>query len=1121
MKKIYALILFSILLLGADSSSNAQGSWDRSLTFTGSGRTFPSTFTIGTDVYIGIGLTSVAPQTAAQDFWKFDPVSGTWSQVANFGGPARWGGFGFAIDGKGYAGCGRDAVPNVYNDLWEYDTTSNSWTQKSNFPGAARRGCVGAALNGKGYVGMGWNGTSYYDDWYEYDPSNDTWTQKANWPGGAMNYPCATTIGDKVYVGTGYSGAQYLSDFFKYDQATDSWISINACPGSGRYGAGLFSIGQYMFLTAGGMQTSTSFTDTWRYDTVSGNWQQMADLTGGVRYCVAYSLGKYGYVAMGDSNNAVRNYIWRFDTTNLFCNANAINHTLCASGTNRIDYTVTDSLAVGNTFYLEMSDSNGDFANAIRVDSLNSNVSGQFNFTIPAGYPPSFLYQVRVVSTNPVIIGYPSEQLSLKPLPKINIPGSTTQNICGSSTVDFMADTSAAAVNYEAFPIEIIYDASQGQSGLSGANKVYMHSGTADNNTNGTPWYNVVGNWGQDDGIGQMTSMGNNKWKITLDVAKYYNVGYYYGAKYLAMVFRNEDGSQTGKTSTGGDIFIDLQTGAVIGSNTSAVSARYLRNYQWYNGTNAISGANGPVYSTNQSGDYSLMVSGFCNATSQTFKLNVGAVPNAGFTQSAAKSCAGQSGITFSDTTTTGSGTRMWDFGDGKGDTAAAPNHIYANAGNYNVKLISGSNGCYDTAYGQVVVNLLPTVSIGKNSVTQCQTRNDFNFADNSSVSGGSIASHFWKLGDGSTATTGTISHRYTAAGNYTLTLISTTADGCFDSAQLAITVHPSPNQKMYIDNATQCLTGNNFNFIDSSSISAGSITGRNWNFGDGNVSNGTISPSHSYSSAGTFGVLLISSTNQGCTDTLMRQVTVLNKPTANVSPSGNISLCQGQSITLRGSKYNGPAYQWLDGNNAISGANSDSLIVSSTGAFKLAIVVSAACADTSAAVNVTVNPKPAISPISGASSVTPGSTQTYSVTNITGVTFKWTVTQGTIISGQGTNSISVNWNGSGAGKVSVTADCGDTISQNVNITSGIHAIGEGVSMSLYPNPTNDITTLSLQGVKGNYIVRLIDMSGKMLTQFNSSADNVLIDMNSFLSGTYILEVIHEQGFMKQLILRQ
>lgn len=115
------------------------------------------------------------------------------------------------------------------------------------------------------------------------------------------------------------------------------------------------------------------------------------------------------------------------------------------------------------------------------------------------------------------------------------------------------------------YDLTITYDATQGVSGLIGAAKVYMHSGGNDvaGPLDGSTWNYVVGNWGQDDGIGQMTSAGSDLWTITIDPVQYYSQaanGPVPGTSIqrIGMVFRDEVGNQSGKDANGSDIFMDL-----------------------------------------------------------------------------------------------------------------------------------------------------------------------------------------------------------------------------------------------------------------------------------------------------------------------------------------------------------------------------------------------------------------------------------------------------------------------------------------------------------------------------------------------------------------------------------
>tara|TARA_R110002049_G_scaffold4179_6_gene29831 strand:- start:13801 stop:16662 length:2862 start_codon:yes stop_codon:yes gene_type:complete len=97
-------------------------------------------------------------------------------------------------------------------------------------------------------------------------------------------------------------------------------------------------------------------------------------------------------------------------------------------------------------------------------------------------------------------------------------------------------------------------------NGLSNPTKVYMHSGVGDGfNAFGI---SVVGNWGQDDGVGEMTNQGGGMFSITITPETYYSLTAAQAANVIqmGMVFRSADGSQELKASGCSDFIYDVGT---------------------------------------------------------------------------------------------------------------------------------------------------------------------------------------------------------------------------------------------------------------------------------------------------------------------------------------------------------------------------------------------------------------------------------------------------------------------------------------------------------------------------------------------------------------------------------
>lgn len=150
---------------------------------------------------------------------------------------------------------------------------------------------------------------------------------------------------------------------------------------------------------------------------------------------------------------------------------------------------------------------------------------------------------------------------------------------------------------------------------------------------------------------------------------------------------------------------------------------------------------------------------------------------------------------------------------------------------------------------------------------------------------------------------------------------------------------------------------------------------------------------------------------------------------------------------------------------------------------------------------------------ISGESNIEPGTTYTYSVPQDPDVTYDWTVLNGSIESGQGTNEIEVIWNGNGVVEVNLT-DGGCEGADGMPVTAIATGIDEvaGINASIYPNPNNGLFNVQL-GNSETVTARLVDVTGKIISSQQLSGSTVYtLDMQTAPSGIYILELESETG---------
>lgn len=122
------------------------------------------------------------------------------------------------------------------------------------------------------------------------------------------------------------------------------------------------------------------------------------------------------------------------------------------------------------------------------------------------------------------------------------------------------------------------------------------------------------------------------------------------------------------------------------------------------------------------------------------------------------------------------------------------------------------------------------------------------------------------------------------SGGPISLILTSTSNFGCPpDRDTIQITFNKIPTADFTFTNVCQA---SNMNFTDASVANTGTLASWSWSFGD-NTNSIAQNPQHAYTSPGNFNVQMIVTSSNGCTDTVMKPVTVYPLPI----PSFNASI--------------------------------------------------------------------------------------------------------------------------------------------------------------------------------------------------------------------------------------
>ncbi len=277
-----------------------------------------------------------------------------------------------------------------------------------------------------------------------------------------------------------------------------------------------------------------------------------------------------------------------------------------------------------------------------------------------------------------------------------------------------------------------------------------------------------------------------------------------------------------------------------------------------------------------------------------------------------ALAACGSTQVTFTDQSSLHSNGSIknwqWNFGDATSSTLQNPPvHNYPSVGIYNASLrIINEIGCFTDTTRIIDLTGGLTAKFGFSPNDSICVNNTIIFTDSSTSTGtyGPILIWHWNFGDGATVNALNANpqpHTYTTAGTYIATLQVETAGGCLSNIMdTTIVVMPLPLTN-FTHPPESCIN-NAVTFTNTSTIASGTITQYNWNFGDpasgaSNMST-AVSPSHLFSTTGTFTVSLSTISSFGCVSpTVTKTVTINQLPTAGFTFS--LPNCTGQPVTF------------------------------------------------------------------------------------------------------------------------------------------------------------------------------------------------------------------------------
>jgi gliding motility-associated-like protein len=348
-------------------------------------------------------------------------------------------------------------------------------------------------------------------------------------------------------------------------------------------------------------------------------------------------------------------------------------------------------------------------------------------------------------------------------------------------------------------------------------------------------------------------------------------------------------------------IFSTADSLTCAGKNVSFTNAStgFGLSFNWNFGDVTTSTAINPIKSYTADGDYTVQliatdVNGCKDTATKNNYVKVHTVKASFSVNDSISSCAPFE-VVFTNTSLY-STSATWIFGDATTSALPAPTHYYSTPGTYIARLaVAGPGGCTDTI-NKTIILYPSTASLTYSPLAGCSPL-PVSFQANTP----GPVTYLWDFNDGTTLSTtaSSLVYNYLLPGKFLPKVILEDQTGC----QIPVTgidtifvtksnVNFGADDSLFCDNGT-------VNFSDST-ISNGTITNYDWDFGDGGTAV-VQNPSHTYNAPGLYTVTLIVTTANGCTDTAIKvnYIKIVASPVIDIA--GNMPICMQSKLTFTG----------------------------------------------------------------------------------------------------------------------------------------------------------------------------------------------------------------------------
>ena len=354
--------------------------------------------------------------------FEYDPVTNRYTQMQFFdtlifsSGYVSMGSLTLSSNGYFY-GTTTEGGDYEEGAIFNYDLVNNSITKLFSFSlpdGIQTLGSLVEGSNGMLYGLTRYGGANNCGVVFQFNPLGNVFTKLIDLSDSLGRNPDGGLVyanNGKLYGFTSNGGANGTGVIFEFDLITNSYQIVHHFP-TGSYGNGTPVQASNSKLY--GMTVSYGFNragSLFEFDISSHIYTELCGLDWATGYFPLFGQ------------------LIEIDATTVTTWVNEL--ALCNGSSFEVNYSTPPALS-GNVFSVELSDAAGSFNTPITIGSVTASVTGSIPCTLPTNIPPGTGYRVRVVGSQPAVIGndnavnitiYPAVSVSCSLLSSDNCDG--------------------------------------------------------------------------------------------------------------------------------------------------------------------------------------------------------------------------------------------------------------------------------------------------------------------------------------------------------------------------------------------------------------------------------------------------------------------------------------------------------------------------------------------------------------------------------------------------------------------------------------------------------------------------------------------------------------------------